>query len=70
MINILQTSIMDRFLTDKWLGRLQLNNKIYEFSSAYELMVDKFQQFQTDELYYYFMKVILNPAKLRYSHIF
>jgi len=43
MMTILQTSIMDRFLTDKWLGRLQLNNKIYEFSSAYELMVDKFQ---------------------------
>jgi len=45
MMTILQTSIMDRFLTDKWLGRLHINNKIYEFSSAYELMADKFQQF-------------------------
>jgi hypothetical protein len=37
MITILQTSIMDRFLSDKWLGRLQSNNSIIDFSSAYSL---------------------------------
>jgi hypothetical protein len=35
MKTILQTGIIDRFLTDKWLGRLQLNNSILDFSSGY-----------------------------------
>ena len=31
---------MDRFLSDKWLGRLQSNNTIFDFSSAYKLYQD------------------------------
>jgi hypothetical protein len=43
---------MDRFLSDKWLGRIHSSNTIFDFSSAYNLYLDKFQYFKTDELYF------------------
>lgn len=42
MITILQTGIMDRFLSDKWLGRIHSSNSILDFSSGYNLYKDKF----------------------------
>jgi hypothetical protein len=38
MITILQTGIMDRYLTDKWLGKPESNFSIFDFSSGYELI--------------------------------
>ena len=35
MISILKTGIMDRYITDKWLGRLELNSSIFDFSSGF-----------------------------------
>ena len=42
MMTILQTNIMDRFLIDKWMGRLDITNSILDFSSSYSLIKDKF----------------------------
>jgi hypothetical protein len=42
MMTILQTNIMDRFLTDKWFGRLDTPHNLSDFSSSYSLIMDKF----------------------------
>jgi len=36
----LQTKIMDRFFSDKWEGRLELRNDIFDFSTSYYLIQD------------------------------
>ena len=52
MIHVLKTSIMDRYITDKWLGRLELNRSMLDFSSGYVLIQDRFQYFKTDLVFY------------------
>jgi hypothetical protein len=36
---------MDRFLTDKWWGRLDLRNSIAEFSTCWHLYEDKYENY-------------------------
>jgi hypothetical protein len=61
---------MDRFFTDKWLGRLDITNSILDFSSPFSLIKDEFQLFQSENLYFQFQKVIFDSRKFRYSHLF
>ena len=36
---------MDRFLTDKWWGRLDIRNTLIEFSTSYHVYEDKFENY-------------------------
>jgi hypothetical protein len=49
LFEVLQTKIMDRFFSDKWEGRLELRNDIFDFSTSYYLIKDEFGFFKTDE---------------------
>jgi hypothetical protein len=42
---------MDKFINEKWKGRIEINSSIMEFSTAYSLMQDKRKIFTTEELW-------------------
>ena len=61
---------MDRFFSDKWEGRLELRNSIYDFSTSYYLIQDYFGFFQTDEVIKLLIDQTFNEKKLKYTHLF
>jgi hypothetical protein len=51
LYSILCTKIMDRFLTDKWWGRLDIRNSIVEFSTCFHLYEDKYENYVKQDIY-------------------
>ena len=49
LFKILCSNIMDRFLTDKWWGRIDIKNSLIEFSTPYNVYEDKFENFVKPE---------------------
>jgi hypothetical protein len=43
LYRILDSKIMDKFIYDKWRGRLEFNSTIMEYSSAYIIYHDPFK---------------------------
>jgi hypothetical protein len=42
---------MDKFINEKWRGRIEINATIMDFSTGYALMQDKRKIFNTDEVF-------------------
>ena len=49
LFKILCSNIMDRFLTDKWWGRIDIRNSLSEFSTPYHVYEDKFENYVKPE---------------------
>ena len=47
---ILDSKIMDKFIYDKWRGRVEFNATLMHYSSAYNLYNDPHKLYQTDKL--------------------
>jgi hypothetical protein len=45
LYRILDSKIMDKFIYDKWIGRVALNSSMMEYSSAYIMLYDKHKLF-------------------------
>jgi hypothetical protein len=41
---------MDKFIFDKWMGRVEFNSFILDYSTAYNLLNDKHKLYQSDRL--------------------
>jgi hypothetical protein len=50
LYSILDSKIMDKFIYDKWRGRVEFNSTIMEYSTAYNIYNDPHKLFQTDKL--------------------
>jgi hypothetical protein len=50
LYNILDSKIMDKFIFDKWMGRVEFNSFILDYSTAYNLLNDKHKLYQSDRL--------------------
>lgn len=51
LYNILDCRIMDRVIQKKWNGKYEINTTDLDYSTAYTLMVDKYQLFATDRVF-------------------
>jgi hypothetical protein len=47
---ILDSKIMDKFIYDKWRGRIEINATMMDYSSAYNLFNDTHKLFLSDKL--------------------
>jgi hypothetical protein len=61
---------MDKFINEKWKGRIEINSSIMEFSTAYSLMQDKRKIFTTDELWIELPKQQMKMNKQNLTHLF
>ena len=50
LYNILDSKIMDKFIYDKWRGRVEFNATIFDYSSSYCILNDKHKLFLNDKL--------------------
>jgi hypothetical protein len=50
LYNILDSKIMDKFIYDKWTGRVEFNSVMMDYSSAYNLFMDRHKLYQSDRL--------------------
>jgi hypothetical protein len=60
---------MDRFLTDKWWGRLDIRNTLVEFSTSYHVYEDKFENYVKPEKINHLWKQIFQAQKINYVHL-
>jgi hypothetical protein len=60
---------MDRFLTDKWWGRLDIRNTLVEFSTSYHVYEDKFENYIKPEKINHLWKQIFQAQKINYVHL-
>ena len=66
---VLCSNIMDRFLTDKWWGRLDIRNTLIEFSTSYHVYEDKFENYIKPEKINHLWKQIFQAQKINYVHL-
>ena len=50
LYNILDSKIMDKFIYDKWRGRVEFNASIMDYSAAYQLLNDQHKLYLSDKL--------------------
>jgi hypothetical protein len=50
LYGLLDSKIMDKFIYDKWRGRIEFNSTIMDYSTAYNLFNDPHKLFQSDKL--------------------
>ena len=51
MYTILNTKIMDEYIQDKWMGRMGINASIFDYSTSYQLFINRHGLFYGDKLY-------------------
>ena len=50
LYHILDSKIMDKFIYDKWRGRVEFNSTIMDYSQAYNLLNEQHKLYQSDKL--------------------
>jgi hypothetical protein len=50
LYNILDSKIMDKFIYDKWTGRIEFNATLLDYSTPYNLLNDQHKLYQSDKL--------------------
>lgn len=50
MSEVLNCSILEQTIEEKWNGRVQVNSSIIEYSSPYQLYTDNIKQFTGDQM--------------------
>jgi len=61
---------MDKFINEKWRGRIEINATIMDFSTGYALLQDKRKIFGTDDLFSELPKSQMQMNKQNLTHIF
>lgn len=69
MSEVLNCSILEQTIEEKWNGRVQVNSSIIEYSSPYQLYTDNIKQFTGDQMIQNFKQIIFDKNKEMMTHI-